>query len=72
MNKKFKIPKAPEVEKPLEIHRQDIKIRKTWKASPVEKVVPSKKKFQDDYKHSNKGNLKKQIERELDESDEEI
>lgn len=71
-NKKFKIPKAPEVEQPLVIRREDVKIRKTWAINPSEKVIPSKKqKLKNNYKYSNKGNLKHQLERELDEFNEE-
>ena len=60
--KKIRIPEAPEVEE--EAKRQHLKIRKKWNINPVEKIIPSKKKHEQ--KFSNKGNLKRQIERDLD------
>jgi len=68
--KKLYIPRPQVEEEHLEIKREDIKIRKEWERSPVEQVVPNKKKnFKE--KFSNKGNLKKFVERELDNYEEE-
>lgn len=68
--KKMFIPKAPEVEKPLEIRREDIKSRKHWTRSPAEQVVPNRKKDFNEKKFSNKGNLKRHLESEFDDSEE--
>lgn len=65
--KKIFIPKAPEVEQPLIIHREDIKTRKTWTRNPAEQVVPNRKKDFKEKKFSNKGNLKHYLESESDE-----
>lgn len=69
-NKKVFIPKPPKVEEPLTIKREDIKNRKTWKVNPVEKVIPNKKKNFSEQSYSNKGNLRNQIERELQDDEE--
>lgn len=69
-NKKLYIPKPQVEEEHLEIKREDIKIRKEWEVNPVEKVVPNKKKNNKE-KFSNKGNLKRHIERELEDNEEE-
>ena len=63
------IPKAPETDDTKEKLRQRIKIRRTWTRSPVEQIIPNKKKNLDDKQFSNKGNLRKQIERELDDDE---
>ena len=61
------IPEAPETEQPKEKRR--IKIRRNWTRSPIEQVVPNKKKNVAGKHFSNKGNLRKQIEQELDDNE---
>lgn len=68
--KKLYIPRPQVEEEHLEIKREDIKVRKSWERNPVEQVVPNKKKTCKE-KFSNKGNLKRHLERELDNDDEE-
>ena len=63
------IPKAPETDDTKEKLRKRIKIRRSWTRSPVEQIIPNKKKNSDEKQFSNKGNLRKQIERELDDDE---
>ena len=69
--KGLRIPEAPKVEEPIRIRREDVKIRKSWTRSPVEQVVPNKKKDRQESKFSNKGNLRKRVEQELNDYEEE-
>jgi hypothetical protein len=71
MGKRIKlvIPDAPETEQPLEKERRRIKIRRNWTRNPVTQVVPNKKKNLEEQSFSNRGNLRKQIESELDENE---
>lgn len=71
MGKRIKlvIPDAPEMEQPLEKERRRIKIRRSWSLDPVTKVVPNKKKNLEAQSFSNRGNLRKQIESELDDNE---
>jgi hypothetical protein len=63
------IPKAPIMEQPKESQRKGKKIRRNWTRNPAEQIVPNKKKNSEEQHFSNKGNLRKQIEQELDENE---
>jgi hypothetical protein len=66
---RLRIPDAPEMEQPVEKERRRIKIRRNWTRSPVEQIVPNKKKNLEEKNFSNKGNLRKKIESELDDNE---
>ena len=63
------IPKAPIVEQPKESKRKGAKIRRSWTRNPAEQIVPNRKKDLSERRFSNKGNLRRQIEQELDEDE---
>ena len=65
------IPEAPETDQLQEKEKRRNKIRRRWTRSPVEQVVPNKKKNFEEKKFSNKGNLRKQIAQELGNDDDE-
>ena len=71
MSKKGRIviPKAPQIEQPKESHRKGPKIRRSWTRNPAEQIVPNRKKDLVERRFSNRGNLRRQIEQELDENE---
>ena len=58
--KRIHIPKAPKVEEPKKIRRQDVKIRKNWTRSPAEQVHRDRRR-EEKYRPLDKGQLRKQI-----------
>lgn len=65
----MRIPKAPKVEEPAKIRRQDVKVRKTWTRNPGEQVHRDKRREQQ-YRPMDKGELKRQAREALDDNEE--
>jgi hypothetical protein len=63
------IPKAPVVDAPEQSRRKAPKIRRSWTRNPAEQIVPNRKKDLQERRFSNKGNLRRQMEQELDDNE---
>ena len=71
MGKKIRIviPKAPEMDVPEQSRRKAPKIRRSWTRNPAEQVVPNRKKDLQERRFSNRGNLRRQMEQELNDNE---